>query len=475
MVAPPLPNPETDTQSVESSPRSLFKRLRAWLHENRTGLLVLAACGFAVCTWNWWRGLSGPQRLGDIPNLIGFKGFLNGEVLSEPQYGTVTMTRLRDGATRTFVQPVKTRAPGTYRSTSRLTPTGLLYFVDENPPHVNPIQHAGGMPGGPMVHVETREVSLAEMGSAKPEREPGDYTAYLLPRSTEAKPIVIARHLNSQDLVVSGNTAYWTERRRWAGVPATVRTVKRDKALSVPILPPCDRLMRAPIGGEATPVTVTRLQMLDSAGSSGITWTELDPGRSLYPGSLLYLSNDRHVPSRLPGYRGMDRPLEYNSRLYWMQSSDTQNAISPELPWTVNLMSAPLDLSSTRREATLRIRGQFGSIMSQSSTGRASLFAHGSALYVMCAGDLAADDGSAFPSLRGGSDGPPTSLYVLALRGRTQVRKVTTFPSVAYTFYLDGDDLYGVASEDRSNWFDWSRDGLQQTTFRVAYRFHLPD
>jgi hypothetical protein len=52
---------------------------------------------------------------------------------------------------------------------------------------------------------------------------------------------------------------------------------------------------------------------------------------------------------------------------------------------------------------------------------------------------------------------------------------MTTFPAQALALCVDGHDVYCVVNEERENWFDWSREGLNHHYFKVAYRCHIPD
>jgi hypothetical protein len=123
----------------------------------------------------------------------------------------------------------------------------------------------------------------------------------------------------------------------------------------------------------------------------------------------------------------------------------------------------------------MRVRGNFVGSPTDSAPGDRYLFAHGSALFVLCSGIIAPDDGQPFPAPRTGSSGSGYTLYRIQAGPLFAVTKVTAFPSTAFTFSLDGGDLYGLATEERENWLDWSRNGLQRTSTKVAYRFRLPD
>ena len=158
-------------------------------------------------------------------------------------------------------------------------------------------------------------------------------------------------------------------------------------------------------------------------------------------------------------------PVECQQRLYWLEPEVSDHYPSASVPRTVSLVSAPLDLSSSRREGTIRVRGNFTT----------SLFSSGHALYLLFYGDLEIAGGDPLPPPRSTYSIWPQCLYRIAPGEPFAVTKLATFPKAALAFWLDGGNLYAVATEERGGWFDWLGDGSQATAAKVAYRFRLPD
>lgn len=483
------PPPETGSRSASADKPSVRQRLNDWLRENRTGLLILPAVAVAIYGWMWWKGRSAPQRLGDMPdqNLLGFHG---GEMILEQRQGDITARQPPSGPSRALLSlPVRpsVQAVGPYAqpldsTTSKpvsgiqVTDQSILYYVEDRPrPPQKPAGIMGGMAGmvaGRPVRFRYRAASLKEMGAARVEvAESASYSLFVQPYEPRARPWRAASGLDAPSATVAGDTSYWVEHRYWTNVPKNLLQQRDGNDVLISVFPPCSLLKRARAGGPTETVLKTAVYGVTALGRSGVCWIEPsarngDPSRDLY-----YLRNDRSRPAKLVDYKGSGLPVECGDRLYWLQGADILGSTIPATPHTVQLMSAARDLSSTWTEATLILQGRMVSL-----AGNGVLFAHGPALYALCLGDARlAEDPAYRPERRDENAEIPTALFSITLRPRIAVRKLATFPRGAYVFYRDGGDLYTVISEQRENWFDWSKSGLIPKTAKVLYRYRLPN
>lgn len=482
--------PQTHAREQNAAPG-----LRGGLRRNLSVLLALLAGAGIIYGHSWWAGRSMPVRLGDLPDLWLTAGFHGDGVVGQARQGGFVLVPIRGGRSRTLLSadanaslsawPAAQPAVPTERrtvidpSSVVLTDDGLLYTTFSLPRVFSPGPSAFRSAGRSLSIVRRvvyRKVSPAEMGFAKPVRIEGRYNLFHLSLDAGATPVELATDLNEARVTVAGNKIYWVEHREWSPLPASLKPSLAGGVQTIPLLPPCNRLVRASRSGGPPAVMETALYgSWLTGGVNGVFWLESTPTTGQPETTLYFLPNDRTAAYSLPNYRGVGTPVDCGGRIYWLQHADgRQHNQVNGLQGALRLMSAPADLSSTTEEAALDVTGEL--LRPGNEGGFRSLFARHGELYLLCAGPIkiAGESEPDESQRQGGDGGSPTGLYRVALRPRAALQKVTTFPRDSRAFYVSRDCVYATVDELRESWFDWSPKGLMGKSVKVVYRYRFP-